>query len=253
MVVGLIALLGMVGLVFAVALVTIARQRGELAVRAEAVALGAVTDFLDTLGIGSFAPSTAWIKARRLVPDAFIPAVLNTGHALPTIAQALIFITLVSVDPVLLAGCIVAAVAGGLIGAPLVQRLPIARLQAIVGLALLIAAALFIAKGLGALPQGGTALALPMALMLAAFAAHFVLGALMTAGIGLYAPSLALLSLMGLDPAAVFPIMMGACAFLMPTSGFTFLRSDRIDLRVVIGMAIGGIPAVLLVFWESLR
>lgn len=82
--------------------------------------------------------------------------------------------------------------------------------------------------------------------MLAAFAAHFIMGALMTAGIGLYAPPLALLSLMGLDPIAVFPIMMGCCAFLMPSSGFTFMKSDRIDYRVVLGMALGGIPAVLL-------
>ncbi|MGH7009511.1 MAG: permease, partial [Caulobacteraceae bacterium] len=34
--------------------------------RPETIALGAVTDFFDTLGIGSFAPTTAWIKLRRL-------------------------------------------------------------------------------------------------------------------------------------------------------------------------------------------
>ena len=98
---------------------------------------------------------------------------------------------------------------------------------------------------LNLLPAGGAALALPLSLMIGAFVAHFVMGALMTAGIGLYAPSLALLSLMGLDPKAVFPIMMGACAFLMPSSGLSFIKSERIDYRVVIGMAIGGIPAVL--------
>ena len=68
----------------------------------------------------------------------------------------------------------------------------------------------------------------------------------MTAGIGLYAPSLIMLSLMGMDPKASFPIMMGACAFLMNISGYGFVRAKRIDLRVVIGLAIGGIPAVLL-------
>lgn len=245
MVLILLAALVLISLAFLVALIRTARARGGLGVNVEAIALGAVTDFFDTLGIGSFAPSTAWIKFRKLVPDSFIPAVLNTGHALPTLAQALIFITLVEVDPWLLVGCIAAAVAGGLIGARIVQRMAVPKLQAVVGIALLIAATLFALKNLGALPEGGDARSLPLPLMLAAFAAHFVMGALMTGGIGLYAPSLAILSLMGLNPQAVFPIMMGCCASLMPASGFAFLKSDRIDTRVVIGMAIGGVPAVL--------
>jgi uncharacterized membrane protein YfcA len=245
MVAMLLSALVLIGLIFLTQLVQVARARGQFGINPEAIGLGAVTDFFDTLGIGSFAPSTAWIKFRKLVPDSYIPAVLNTGHALPTIAQALVFITIVEVDPTLLIGCIIAAVAGALIGAPLVQRMPVRGLQRFVGSALLIAALLFAAKNLNLLPQGGNALALPMPLMLTAFAAHFVMGALMTAGIGLYAPSLALLSLMGLNPSAVFPIMMGACAFLMPTSGLSFIKSDRIDLRVVLGMALGGIPAVL--------
>lgn len=242
----LLAALAMIGVAFLVVLIRTAMSRAQFGVNWEAVGLGAVTDFFDTLGIGSFAPTTAWIKFRRLVPDSFIPGVLNTGHALPTIAQALIFITLVEVDPALLIGCIIAAVTGGLLGAPIVQKMRVKNLQIIVGVALLIAAILFIGKNLGLLPEGGNAHALPMGLMILAFVAHFVMGILMTAGIGLYAPSLAILSLMGLNPTAVFPIMMGSCAFLMPSSGFSFLKSERIDYRVVIGMAIGGIPAVLL-------
>jgi uncharacterized membrane protein YfcA len=241
----LLTTLLLIAAAFLIQLIRTASARGALGLRPEGAALGAVTNFFDTLGIGAFAPSTAWIKFRRLVPDHYIPAVLNTGHALPAVTQALVFITLVKVDVTLLIGCIIAAVAGALIGAPIVQRMPIKILQSVVGIALLIAAALFAAKNLELLPSGGAALTLPLGLMLAAFAAHFAMGALMTAGIGLYAPSLALLSLMGLDPIAVFPIMMGCCAFLMPSSGFTFMKSDRIDYRMALGMALGGIPAVL--------
>ena len=67
----------------------------------------------------------------------------------------------------------------------------------------------------------------------------------MTCGIGLFAPSLVLLPLLGMSPAASFPMMMGACAFLMPVSSFEFLRSDRIDIRLTIAIALGGVPAVL--------
>ncbi len=233
------------GLAYAIALIRVALARGQLRPGLESIALGAVTNFFDTLGIGSYAPTTAWLKLRKMVPDSFIPVILNAGHGLPTIVQALIFIKLVQVDPMLLAFCIAAAVAGAIVGAPIVVRLPVRVVQAVVGVALLIAAGLYAMSNLGLMPGGGTALALPRSLMFVAVGAYFVLGALMTCGIGLYAPSLIMLSPMGLDPKAAFPIMMGACAFLMPVSGLGFLKTERIDLKVVIGLAIGGIPAVL--------
>ena len=75
---------------------------------------------------------------------------------------------------------------------------------------------------------------------------NFVLGALMTLGIGLYAPCLIMLSLMGLDPRAAFPIMMGSCAFLMPVGGLRFVRRRRYNAPAALGLAIGGPPAVLI-------
>lgn len=245
----LLATLLALAIVFTVVLVRAARAKRELRPGSEAVALGAVTNFFDTLGIGSFATTTAWLKLRRLVPDNFIPATLNTGHALPTVVQALIFIQLVEVDPGLLLACISAAVLGATLGAPLVLRLPVHRVQVVVGIAMLIAAALYMLTNLQLMPSGGTALALPLPLAMFAVGLHLLLGMLMTFGIGLYAPSLISLSLLGLNPIAAFPIMMGACAFLMPVSGLRFARAPSIDLRVAIGLTLGGIPAVMLAAW----
>jgi len=241
----LLALLVGIGLVFTVLILRVASARGQLRPSLESIGLGAVTNFFDTLGIGSFATTTAYIKLRKLVPDSFIPATLNVGHALPTVAQALIFIKLVKVDPVLLAACIIAAVVGSIIGAPIVQRAPVRLVQGTVGIALVIAAVLYALANLDLMPGGGEALALSGGWLLVAIVVHFMLGVLMMFGIGLYAPSLVTLSLMGLNPAAAFPIMMGACAFLMPVSAVGFVRTERIDLRVILGIAIGGIPAVL--------
>jgi uncharacterized membrane protein YfcA len=133
-----------------------------------------------------------------------------------------------------------------MVGAPIVVRLPVRIVQGVVGVALVIAAGLYAMANLSLMPSGGAALTLPAPLFAGAIVGFFVLGALMTAGIGLYGPALVMLSLMGLDPKAAFPCMMGACAFLMPMSGVGFLRSHRIDLRVVLGMSLGGVPAVLL-------
>ena len=244
----LLSALALLAAAFVAMLVREALKRGVGAPGPESLALGAITNFLDTLGIGSFAPTTAWLKFRRMIPDSFIPATLNVGHALPAMMQSAIFLVLlgVQVDPVLLVSCIVAAVAGAVVGAPLMVRAPVRLVQGIVGVALLIAAALYAMSNLDLMPIGGTATALEPRLLWIAVVAHFIMGVLMAFGIGLYAPSLILLSLLGLDPRLAFPIMASACAFLMPTTGFRYIRSERIDLRIVIGIALGGIPAVLL-------
>ncbi len=242
----LLAILVLIASLYLGFLLRFATQRGQSRPRAEAVALGAITNFFDALGIGSFAPTTAWLKLRKLVPDSFIPATLNTGHALPTVCQALIFIKLIEVDPILLLACIASSVVGAQLGVPLVQRLSVRTVQAVVGVSLLIAAVLYAMTNADLVPSGGNALTLSGSLFAIAVAMHFLLGVLMTFGIGLYAPSLILLSLMGLNPTAAFPIMMGACAFLMPISAVRFVRTERIDLRIVLGLALGGIPAVLL-------
>jgi uncharacterized membrane protein YfcA len=243
----LLVALAALGISFIIVLLGTAAKRGETKPNVEAIGLGAVTNFFDTLGIGSFATTTAWIKFRRMVPDSFIPATLNAGHALPTIVQSAIYLVIlgVRVDPLLLASCIVSAVLGSLIGVPLVVRASVQLVQGIVGVALLIAAVLYAMSNLALFPIGGTATALPMAELAVAVAVHFLLGALMAFGIGLYAPSLILLSLLGLDPRLAFPIMASACAFLMPATGFSFVKSSRIDLRIVLGIAIGGIPATI--------
>ena len=210
-----------------------------------AFAIGAVVNFFDTLGIGSFAPTTAIVKFFRLTGDEKIPGTLNVGHSLPTIAQALIFIAIVNVDVALLVSCIGAAVAGAVLGARVVSRLPVRAIRLGMGAALLVAAGLFIARNLGLMPGGGAALALTGSAFAIAVALHFAFGALMTLGIGLYAPALISLSILGMDPRAAFPIMMGACAFLMPTASLRFIKAKRFDPKLALGLAIGGVPAVL--------
>ena len=82
-----------------------------------AMILGAITNFFDTLGIGSFAPTMAWFKLRKLVSDRLIPCTMLVGHTLPTLTQAIIFLLLlgVLVDPFLLAGCVLAVLMGALL------------------------------------------------------------------------------------------------------------------------------------------
>ncbi len=204
-----------------------------------------MTNFFDTLGIGSFAPTTAYFKLRARMPDEQIPGTLNAGQCLPTMTQALIFIATVSVDMTTLVSMILAAVLGAWLGVGFVARLSRRAIQFAMGAALLCAAALFLASNLNWMPGGGLASGLSGTRLIAAVLANGVLGALMMLGIGLYAPCLILVSLLGMSPLAAFPIMMGSCALLMPVGGARFVRSGRYDLGAALGLAIGGIPGVI--------
>ena len=212
----------------------------------EDCAVGFVTDFFDTLGIGNFAPTTAYYKLRQRVADENIPGTMNAGHALPVVVEALIFISGVAIDVLTLITMIGAAVIGAWLGVGVVARLPRRAIQIGMGLALLVAGALFAAKNADWLPGGGAELGLHGARLIFAVVVSFVLGALMMLGIGLYAPCLILVSLLGMNPLAAFPIMMGSCAFLMPIGGARFVQSGRYDRRAAFGLTLGGIPAVLI-------
>jgi len=210
------------------------------------VIIGFVTDFFDALGIGDFAPTTAAFKFWRRVADEEIPGTLNAGHALPTIVEALVFIAAVMVDPLTLVTMIAAAVAGAWWGAGIVSRLPTRAVRIGMGVALLAAAALLLTAILGWVPAGGEANGLTGARLLFAIGVNLVLGALMTIGVGLYAPCLILVSLLGMNPLAAFPIMMGSCAFLMPVSAVRFIERRRYNMRAALSLTLGGIPAVLI-------
>src|SRR5262249_37754841 len=106
-------------------------------------AVGFVTNFFDTLGIGSFAPTTSAFKFWRRVPDEKIPGTLNVGHCLPTLAEAFIFVAIIQVDKQTLILMIAAAVVGAWLGAGIVAGWPRRKVQIGMGFALLVAAILF--------------------------------------------------------------------------------------------------------------
>lgn len=233
-------------IVFWVRHLAVARRSGDRPPGLLHLLIGAVTNFFDTLGIGSFATTTSMYKLRSLIPDDLIPGTLNVGHALPTFAQAFIYVTIVQVDPWTLVLMITAAVLGSWLGAGVVCRWPKRNIQIGMGLCLLGAAALMLSSQLGFTSAGGETLGLSGPKLAIGLAGNFALGALMTLGIGLYAPCLILVSLLGMVPTTAFPIMMGSCAFLMPVASVRFIQTGRYSVKAAVGLALGGVPAVLI-------
>ena len=248
--IGFFVALGIITIIFAGAWVR-AALKGPESNRPTfgAAAVGALTSFLDTLGIGSFAPTTALFKVFHLVKDELIPGTLNVGLTASGVAESSLFVKSVVVDPALLAATLTSAVLGAWLGAGVVSRLPRRAIQIGMGIALLIAAAVFTAYALNLMPGGGTALALGGWRFGVAVGVCFVLGALMTLGIGLYAPCMITLALLGMAPLAAFPIMMGACALLQPVAGIRFLKTRRMDFSASLSMTLAGLIGVAIAYF----
>ncbi len=208
------------------------------------LATGFVTNFFDTLGIGSFATTTSVIKFARMIPDELIPGTLNAGHTLPTIFQAFIFIVAIKVDAWTLAAMIGSAILGAWIGAGFVARLPKRFVQFGVGAALLLAVVFIFMRQLNLFPAGGNALELHGSRLIAAAVANGIFAAVSTLGIGFYAPCMTLVSLLGMNPVAAFPIMMGSSAFLMPVASSQFVRRQAYSPRLALGLTMGGLLGV---------
>lgn len=221
-------------------------QRDDIKPTVATTMTGFVANFFDTLGIGSFATTTAIVRHWRLVKDEHIPGTLNVGHTPASVAEAVIFTTLVPVESITLISMIAAAVAGAWLGAGIVAAWPRRKVQIGMGFALLIAAGLMLMTQLKLFPGGGDALALTGPLLWAGITGNFILGALMTLGIGLFGPCMILVSLLGMNPIAAFPIMMGSCAFLMPVASVRFIKAGAYNPGATLAFALGGIPAVLI-------
>ena len=211
-----------------------------------AMGVGWLTNFLDQLGIGSFATTTSLFRAFKMVPDRIIPGTLNVGHTLPTVVEALVTVAIIPVDTLTLFSMVAASVLGAWLGAGIVAKWSKRYVQIGMGCALLVAATLFFMTAMHLFPGAGEALGVRGIKLVVAVGGNFMLGALMSLGIGLYAPCMILISLLGMSPRSAYPIMMGSCAFLMPVGSLKFIKERAYSLPVAMGLAIGGIPGVLI-------
>ena len=207
--------------------------------------VGLVANFLDTLGIGSFAQITAIFKMTKAVDDKIIPGTLNVANAIPIALQAFIFITIVKVDVSTLVLLIASATIGAWFGAGFISKFNRRVIQLIMGIALAFTALLMIASVAGFVEGHGSDTGLTGSILIAGIIGNFILGALMTAGIGLYAPCMAMLFFLGMSPLCIFPIMMGSCAFLMQVAGIRFIKKGTYARKPSVSIAISGCIGVL--------
>lgn len=208
--------------------------------------IGLLTDFLDTLGIGSFSPTTALYRATKTCDDKDIPGTLNVGHTIPVVTEAVIFTKVVEVEPMTLIVMVAAALIGAVIGAGIVSKMPVKTIRLAMGAALIVVAGIMFLQYINVFPSGGDAIGLTGGKLIIGAVVNFVLGSLMTIGVGLYAPCMALVYGLGMSPAVAFPIMMCSCAFLMPAASLRFIKEGAYDRKASLALTIGGFVGVLI-------
>jgi len=208
--------------------------------------LGLVTNFFDTLGIGSYATTTIALKLGRMTDDALIPGTMNVGHLIPVLLQAILFVSAIEVDWLTLVAMILAGAVGAWFGAGVVAGWPRRTVQRGMAVALLFTATVITLRQLGVFPQGGDAIGLSGLALVVAVLANALFGALVSLGIGNYAPCMAVIYSLGMSPRVAFPIMAGSAALMMPAAAYRFWTSGRLDRRIALGLTLGGIPGVLI-------
>lgn len=219
--------------------------------------IGFVANFLDTLGIGSFAPSSAAFKMTKSVDDVLVPGTLNVGDTVPVCVEAFLFFGFVEMDVLTLVLMLVASVLGSALMANVVSKFDRKKVRyaLFVGLFLLATSVLMKVMNWGPFGTVGTAMSLRGIKLVIAVVGNFVFGALMSIGVGLYAPCMAMVLALGMDAGCAFPAMMGSCAYLMAFgNGPKFIAKGRYDMFASWMQAIFGACGVFVayLFVESL-
>ena len=211
--------------------------------------IGFVANFIDALGIGAFAPIVAMSKfAKMKLKNKEIPALLNIGCCIPVMTEAFIFTTTIKVDPTTLVVMLAAAGLGSYVGAGIISKMDEKKVQLVMGIALFITAILMFLglPWVDLLPGGGNEIGLSGVKLVIGAVGNFILGSLMTAGIGLYAPCMALVYFLGMSAKVSFPIMMGSCAVLMPVASIRFIKEGNYPRKATLGITIFGVIGVLI-------
>ena len=210
--------------------------------------IGFITDFGDTLGIGSFATTTAAFRMTHYIDDdRKIPGTLNAVHAIPVMFQALFFITAVKVELTTLLPMTTAAVIGAYVGTHVTKKWHAPTVQRVMAVALLIAVIIMVVRMITT-PGSNNSMGvhgLHGWWLILGIVFNFGIGVLMTMGLGNYAPELIFFSLMGVNPAVAFPVMMLDAALIMPTTALNVIKMDRVSWRGFAGVAIGGVLGVI--------
>jgi uncharacterized membrane protein YfcA len=202
--------------------------------------------FFSSFGISDFAISTILYRKMKLLTDRVLPGTLNTQCVMPVAAMALAFISVIEIDIVTLSVCIISQIIGAYFGPRFVVKLSLKSIRIFIGVGLIITTIFILLSKFNLIPLGGTAIALSHTKLAIASLSLFIFGALNNIGIGSYAPTMVTIYMLGMNPAVVFPIIMGACTFSMPIGSMEFIKYGQYSRKITLFASTFGVLGVLI-------
>jgi uncharacterized membrane protein YfcA len=211
--------------------------------------IGIIVYFFDSLGIGSFATSTAVYKWLKLVPIKTLPGTLNVGSIFPVLAEALIYTTIFQVDVLTVTLFIIASGIGAMIGTKVVKNSSSKRIAMVMGILLIFVSVVLCIKEIGVLniiSADNTEIGFRGYKLFIGIVGIFVFGFLNNFGIGTYAPNMTILLLLGASPTIIFPVITACGIFCQMGSSINFIRYNLYDKTAIIANSIFGLIGVLI-------
>lgn len=210
--------------------------------------IGFIATFCDTIGVGSFAITVAGLNATKSVKNAKnLPGTLNLGLTIPNLLTGTLFVSAIQVDLVTLITLVVAAMLGSVCGAKVVNKVNKKFVTLFVSICLATAGILMILTQVGIFTNPGTS-GLSGWKLGVGIISFFIIGGLQSFGVGLYAPALAVVSLLGMATIVAFPIMTCASGFAMPATAWVFHRDNNYNPKVSLGLLLGGVLGTVAAF-----
>lgn len=216
--------------------------------------------FTDTIGVGSFGVITGLLKGTKCIKDdSKLPGTLNVALGVSALIEAALFVGSIEVEATTLLVLLAVIIAGTFVGSFFVSKIKDPQvIKIFIGIALFMVAILMILThpqiniiNTSNLGDKKSLIDQPWRIIVAAVA-FFFLGMIQSFGIGLYAPSMATLSFLGLDQSVVFPIMACGSALCMLPAAYNFIKRKsylQFTANLIAIFAIFGVvSAFLLVF-----
>ncbi|WP_323754988.1 hypothetical protein [Spiroplasma poulsonii] len=211
--------------------------------------MGFLGSFTDTIGVGSFVVKVAALNATNSVPDVKkLPGTLNVGLTIPNLLAGTLFVSATQVELVTLVTLVIVAMIGAFCAAKIVNKVNKKFVALFVAVSLAAAGILMILCQVGLFNTVGTK-GLSGWKLAVGIIAFFIIGGLQSFGVGLYAPALAIVSLLGMETIIAFPIMTCAAGFALPTTAWTFHRDNNYSPKVTYGLLIGGVVGTVTAFF----
>ncbi|MCF0104376.1 MAG: permease [Eggerthellaceae bacterium] len=212
--------------------------------------IGFVTDFLDTLSIGCFATTQFAYRITKSSGAERLPGTLNAGHAIPALLKFVMTLGIISVDPFTLILMTSAAIIGSVAGANVVIKMTVNIIRYCMAGALFLSGTLLLLSQLkiGPFSFTGDANGLEGPQLIVGAIGGFILGALMSVGVGFNAPCTALCNLLGMNVKAAFPIFFGGCSFTEASAGLKFIQAgkyDRVAAALLASFGVLGVVAAI--------